>query len=124
MVERMRRRTLLKSLLLVGLVAGLAACGDGALEPLPLGITIQASPATAAPGETITFVVTAQGEALLGVDVDYGDGGTGQYPTGGARTARVTFGHAYSAAGTYTVRAAVTDAVAGTKEAGVEVRVE
>jgi hypothetical protein len=36
---------------------------------------------------------------------------------GGALTARVTFKHVYSAAGSFTVRASVTDAVAGVKEA-------
>ena len=118
-IECMRRRTLFVAFLL----AGLAACGDGALDPLPLEITIQASRTAAAPGDRIDFVVSTQGGVLLGVDVDYGDGGTAQYPTSGSRTARVTFSHSYSAAGAYTVRATVTDAVAGTKEASVEVQV-
>jgi hypothetical protein len=118
------RRILLRSGLLAGLLVGLAACGDGSLDPLPLQISIQASRATAAPGDPISFVVTAQGGNLLGIDIDYGDNTTDQYGTGGARTARVTFGHSYSAPGTYQVRARVTDAVAGEREAAVDVRVQ
>jgi hypothetical protein len=119
MLER-ARRTLLRSLLL----AGLLACGDATLEPLPLDVTVEASRATAAPGQSIEFVVNAQGGDLLGLHMDYGDGSAEQFGTGGARTARVTFRHAYSAVGVYQARATVTDAVAGTKDASVEVRVQ
>lgn len=119
MVER-NRLTLLTSLLLAGLVA----CGDGSLDPLPLQISMQASPATAAPGQAVNFVVTVQGGNLLGVDIDYGDNSTDQRGAGGARTARVTFSHAYSVVGTYQVRGRATDAIAGEREATVEVRVQ
>jgi hypothetical protein len=123
MVERMRR-TLFKSLPRSLLLIGLTACVDVSLAPLPLQITIQASPVTAAPAARVNFVVTAQGGELLGVDVDYGDDTTDQYGAGGARTARITFSHAFSAAGVYQVRATVTDAVAGSRDAGVEIRIQ
>jgi plastocyanin len=119
MVERMRR-TLLTSLLLVGLTA----CGDASLDPLPLQVSIQASRVTAAPGDLVNFVVTAQGGVLLSVEVDYGDNITDRYGAGGARTATVTFSHAFSAAGVYQVRAMVADGVAGSTDAGVEIRVQ
>jgi plastocyanin len=106
------------------LIVALAACGDDSLAPLPLDIRIQASRATAAVGETVSFVVNAQGGTLVGVEMNYGDGDTDLHPTSGARTARITFDHAYSAAGTYQVRATVTDAVAGMKDATVEVQVQ
>jgi hypothetical protein len=93
------------------------------LEPLPLNIGIEASQTTAAPGDPINFLVSAQGGDLLGVETDYGDGSAERYATGGARTARVTFRHAYAAAGTYEVRATVTDARAGTKDATVAVTI-
>jgi hypothetical protein len=115
------RRLLLRSLLLV---LGLAACGDASLDPLPLDVSVEASRATAAPGATINFVVNAQGGSLVGIEIVYDDGGDDRYPTGGARTARVTFYHAYAASGVYRVRATVTDALAGTKDASVEVRIE
>jgi hypothetical protein len=114
------RRTLVRSFLLLAL----AACGDGTLDPLPLLISVHASPTTAAPGDAVTFVVTAQGGNLLGVEIDYGDTNTDLRGAGGARTARVTFTHAYSATGTYQVRARVTDAIGGDKDATVEVRVQ
>jgi hypothetical protein len=106
------------------LLSGLVACGDASLDPLPLQISIQAGRVTAAPHDPISFVVTAQGGNLLGVAIDYGDNTTEQYGAGGARTARVTFSHVYSAAGTYEVRARVTDAIAGDKDATVEIRVQ
>ena len=115
-----RTRMLVGALVLFG---G-AACGDGGLEPLPLNITIEVSPATAATGELLSFVVNAQGGTLVGVAVDYGDGIIDQFPVHSARTARVTFQHAYSATGTYQVEATVLDAVAGSKDAAIEVRVQ
>lgn len=114
------RRSLLGCLLLTAL----GACGDGSLAPLPLDVTIEASPATAAPGEVVNLVVRAQGGNLIGVEMNYGDGSDEQFGTGGARTARITFRHTYAAAGTYVVRATVVDAVAGSKDASVEVRVQ
>jgi hypothetical protein len=51
--------------------------------------------------------------------MDYGDMGADQYATGGAHSARVTFRHAWETAGTFTVRAVVTDAILGEKEATV-----
>jgi hypothetical protein len=106
------------------LLLGLAACGRSSLDPLPLDIIVQASPATAAAGDTINFVVSAQGGNLLGLEMDFGDSKGDQFATSGARTARVTFRHAYVAQGVYQVRATVTDAVAGQKDATVEVRVQ
>jgi hypothetical protein len=105
------------------LVACTAACSTKPLEPLPLDLSVQATPTTAAVGDSITFVTEAQGGSLVGVELHYGDTNTDLYSTGGARTARITFRHAYQQNGTYVVRAVVTDALAGTKEATVEVRV-
>jgi len=103
---------------------GVAACEAATLDPLPLTIGIEASRTTAAPGDTITFVVSAQGGSLVGVAMAFGDDSTAQFATGGARTAEVTFRHAYSSVGVYEARATVTDALAGDKSASVEVRVE
>jgi plastocyanin len=118
-IERMRR-TLLTSLLFVGLVA----CGDVTLDPLPLQISIQASRVTAAPGDPVSFVVTAQGGELVAVQIDYGDNTGDQRGAGGARTARVTFSHAFSSAGVYPVRATVIDGLAGSRDAEVEIRIQ
>jgi hypothetical protein len=93
------------------------------LEPNPLDIGIEASPTTAVVGDTVTFVASAQGGVLVGVEIDYGDSSVDQFGTSGARTARVTFRHAYTQSGTYTVKAVVTDAAAGQKQATIEVRV-
>ena len=102
----------------------LGACSAESLAPLPLAIGIVASRTTATVGESIRFEVTAQGGQLIGVTTAYGDGTAEHFATSGARTARVTFHHAFPAPGTYEVRATVTDAVAGEKEASVQVRVE
>ena len=113
------RRAFLFALVL----AGVTACTESSLEPLPLEITIEPSRSTAAPGETISFVVTAQGGTLLGFDIDYGDTFVEQYGTSGARKAKVTFRHAYTERGTYQMKAKVTDGMAGEKSAGVEIRI-
>ncbi|HJU75777.1 MAG TPA: hypothetical protein VJ717_18680 [Gemmatimonadaceae bacterium] len=105
------------------LLAGLIACEGSTLEPMPLEVSVEASRATAAPGDTVIFVVNAQGGNLLGIEINYGDDVTEPFATAGARTARVTFRHAYSARATYLVRATVFDAAAGQKEATAEVRV-
>lgn len=70
-------------------------------------------------GDTVTFTLNAAGNNLVGVVIDYGDSGVEQYATGGAHSARVTFKHAFETVGPYTVRAVVTDAIAGEKEASL-----
>ena len=69
------------------------------------------------------FVADAQGGSLVGLQIDYGDTNSDLFSAAGARTARVTFRHAYQQVGTFTVRVIVTDASAGQKEATTEVRV-
>ncbi|MBA3340645.1 MAG: hypothetical protein H0T48_02295 [Gemmatimonadaceae bacterium] len=102
----------------------LGACSTESLATLPLDVVVEASRVTAAPGDSISFQVTAQGGQLIGIITAYGDGTEDQFGTGGARTARVTFHHAFSAPGTYQVRATVTDALAGQKDASTAVRIK
>ena len=80
-------------------------------------MTLEASHAAAQRGDTVTFTVNATGNNLFGVVLEFGDSDVDQYATNGALTARVTFKHAYNAAGTFTVRAVVSDAIAGDREA-------
>ena len=115
---------MLKRLLVIGSLALAAAACQSSLEALPLEISVTASRATAAPGDTIVFIATIQGGSLLGLDADYGDNTVDQYGTGGARTGKVTFRHAYLLRGTFTTKITVTDASAGQKNASVQVRVE
>jgi hypothetical protein len=112
-------RTLVGALLL----AGAMSCSVDPIEPLPLDLTIEANRTTAAPGDTVTFVADAQGGSLIGIEINYGDDSSDLFSTAGARTAHVTFRHAYQQPATYTVRVIVTDASAGQKEATVEIRV-
>jgi hypothetical protein len=107
----------------VSLLIALTACGESSLEPLPLQVGINATPAITAPGDTVVFVVNAQGGSLYGVELDFGDGATDQYGTSGARTARITFRHVYDARGTFTARVVATDALAGQKEATIDITV-
>jgi hypothetical protein len=111
--------------LLIGLAVtvGIGACDNSELEPLPFEVGIEASRSVTVPGDTVSFVVVAQAGRLFGVEMDFGDSTTDIFGTSGARTARVTFRHAYRLKGTYTVSATVTDATAGQKKATVEIRV-
>lgn len=106
------------------LAAVTASCIGGDLDPLPLDITMTASKTTTVATDSISFVVNAQGNALLGIDADFGDGATAMQPTQGARTAKVTFRHAYTGVGTFQVTATVTDAVLGMKSASVSVQIQ
>ena len=110
---------LLRLLLLVGVMS----CRTRGLEPLALDIGVTASKTTVAIDETVSFVVTAQGGGLAAVGVNYGDNTAEVFSTGGARTARITFTHAYTAVGTFQVRATVTDVEAGEKSATVDIAV-
>jgi hypothetical protein len=113
----------MRRILLAAILMGVAACADASITPLPLQISVQASKTTVAAGESIDLIVTAQGGNLFGVEVDYGDTSLDQYGTSGARTAQVTFRHAFTTRGTYDVKATVTDAVAGQKQTTIRITV-
>ena len=103
-------------------VVALVACFK-TVEPLPLGIAIQ-PPTNVTTVDSVNFVVSAQGSQLVAIEMVYGDGETGFFNTGGARTASLTFRHRYTQSGTYDVTATATDAVLGTKSASVQVNVQ
>jgi hypothetical protein len=104
-------------------VAAVAACFGGSLDPLPLDVTLSATPTAVTTSDSVSIVVNAQGGSLVGVITEFGDGATDQFSTGGARTAKVTFRHRYLSTGKFQVTATVTDAVLGTKSASVQVQV-
>ena len=112
------RRALLTSMLVIA-----GACGESTLDPLPLVVTVSPSKSVATPRDTITFRVSAQGGNLIGLQIDYADSNSDQFGTSGARTAEITFHHAYTTAGTYQVTVTVTDGLAGQKRASTEIRV-
>jgi hypothetical protein len=101
-------------------VAGLG-CRQTTEPPRQVTVTLASNRSVSVRGDTITFTVNATGNKLVGVVIDYGDSGTDQYATSGALTARVTFKHAYDVAGNHTVRAIVTDAFGGEREATTSV---
>jgi PKD repeat protein len=113
------RRFLLTSILVI---AG-AACTESTLDPLPLVVTVSPNKSVTTPRDTITFHVSAQGGSLVGLQIDYADSSSDQFGTSGARTAEITFRHAYTTAGTYEVTVTVTDGLAGQKKASTEIRV-
>lgn len=110
-------------ILLTALAVLAIACRQTTAPPAPLVVTLEANTAVAQPGDTVTFTVNATANNLFGVVIDFGDSTGDQYSTGGASTARVTFKHAYTLSGTYVVRATVSDAIAGDKEASVTIGV-
>lgn len=113
----------MKRLWIAGAAVLSSACGPATLDVIPLQISVQASNTSAAIGDTVTFVATVQGNSLLGLDADFGDGVTDRYGTSGARTGKVTFRHPFLSRGTYTVKITVTDGDASTKEASIGVQV-
>jgi hypothetical protein len=101
----------------------LCACGGDSVEPLALSITLTATPASAAVGDTVTFVADAQGNALTALSADYGDGTSDGFQIPFARTARNSFKHVYATAGTFTATASVAQADSTTKSATATVQV-
>ena len=99
------------------IATAVAGCRQTIESPGSVTVSLAVSPLSAHPGDTVTFTVNAAGNNLVGVVVEYGDSNMDQYSTGGALSARITFKHAYVATGTFTVRAVVTDAIAGEREA-------
>ena len=92
-------------------------------EPGEGVIYLPAARRALSPQDSISFVIKAAGGTLLLLELDYGDTVLDQFSPSGARTASVTFRHAYAAKGVYTVTATVTDVQAGQKKATVDVRV-
>lgn len=93
------------------------------VEPLPLDLTLESNKSAPIVGDTVNFLARAQGNNLFGIEIVFGDG-TGLLQEGfGARTITVTFKHAYQASGTFQVRATVTDATAGQKDANLQILV-
>ncbi len=102
---------------------GTAACSTAPEGIAPLNVSLTSGSATAVVGESVSMVASASGTNLVGLVMDYGDGGTDSYATAGANTARVTFRHAYTTRGTYTARVTVTDGAANQSEATLEIRI-
>jgi PKD repeat protein len=105
---------------LYALAAGVVLCGVAGCEqtvapPGPLQITLTASATSGAVGDSVTLTATAQGPDIIQLTADYGDGTVESHDIGGATTATARFKHAYSASGTYTIVATVTDGIDGTK---------
>ena len=107
----------MKHLAIAMALVATTACRQTTAPPDEVTVSLEVSPATAQRGDTVSFTVNAAGNNLVGVVVEFGDSEGAQYATSGALTARVTFKHAYSAAGTFSVRAVVTDAIGGEREA-------
>ena len=103
---------------------GSIGCGDYTLDPLPLNVTITATPTSSPINQDIVFEVRAQGGQLLGLIVDYGDGVTQDEDLRSSRTAEATLRHAYTTPGVYNVTAGVADAILGDKQASVTVTIQ
>jgi len=105
----------------IAMATAVVACRQSVEPPVDVSISMSASSLTAHRGDTVSFVINAAGNNLFGVAIEYGDSNTDLYSTGGALSAHVTFKHIYETTGTFTVRAVVTDALAGEKEASTSI---
>lgn len=96
------------SLATAGLAAGFIAvgCWTEATSPeRPLTVRLSADKTTARIAEEIAFQVEANGSALAGIAVDYGDGQADSLVASGAQRATMRTRHVYSDTGSYLVRA-------------------
>ena len=102
--------------------AAVVACAGSALEPLALQISVSA-PATAAVGDTVHVAAEMQGNNLVGVVAEYGDSESDALALGFSRTAKTTFSHVYTTAGTFTATVIVFQADSAQKSATATVQV-
>lgn len=112
-----------RALSLLALVVGIAGC-ELSTKPLPFQFDMQLSRTSAAPGDTIGVLVNAQGGSLANIQVDFADGTVLAFTTGGARTAQAVFPHAFTTAGTYTIKTTVTDNNEGEKSLTADVHIQ
>jgi len=104
--------------------AVLGACSDTTFETGgPVSIELTADRTTARTGEDVRFTFEAEGSALSGVIIDYGDGVADTMSTHGAREARGQFVHAYVVVGTFTAVGTAIDAREGPAADGVVIQV-
>lgn len=99
-----------------GLLAGglvlvaATACGDtGVSSGRPLDISIEVDQPGRPLGAPHVFRIEAQGRALLGVILDYGDSRVDSIPTHGAQTASHEQGYIYEEEGVFLVRVRAED---------------
>src|SRR3954465_10227347 len=98
----------MRRIFFAAVAASLIACVKS-VEPLPLAVTIEANKLTAAVGDSVDFLVKAQGGNLVDVTIDFGDDTSDLFESVGARRSEVHFPHRYNATGVYDVHATVTD---------------
>ncbi|MBW3552293.1 MAG: hypothetical protein KY466_02215 [Gemmatimonadetes bacterium] len=105
MIHELRTRRALAAL---ALLAGVG-CEDVADAGKPTAVELSSDRTTAAVAEPIEFRYEAQGQNLAGLVIDYADGSRDSIPGFGAQTAAGTVTHAFEAAGTFDVTAALLD---------------
>jgi PKD repeat protein len=115
----------MKRLLIAGLLAVVTAgCGDLEPENRPFDVAVVADRTTAQVGATVNFQINARGNAVIRVDIDFGDGATDVLDARGAQTVITSRSHAYTAPGVYTVTASAEDVAAGKKAATLPLTIE
>lgn len=108
----------------VATLLGLLACSEVTFEEgLPLSITLSADKTSAQVEEEISFTFEAQGRALVGVTLAYGDGQVDSVFAAGAQRAGALRTHAYEEPGNFVViaRAIETFGEEATDELAVEI---
>ena len=101
----------------------LCGCASSTVEPLALSISVATTPASAAVGDTIAFVASMQGNGLIAVDADYGDGTNDGFDIPFGRTAKDTFKHVYHTAGTFTATFTAAQADSSARSATATVQI-
>ena len=108
--------------LLLLLLVVLAACYDDEIGT-PLSVEL-IGPETGLAGDELSVLYDVSGRRLSGIIFSWGDGASDSVATAGAQTAAGAVQHTYEAAGVFTVRARVEDAVEGVASAEVTINVQ
>jgi hypothetical protein len=101
------------------------ACSETTVETGggPLSIELIVTPTTQTLGDSVVVRTSAQGTALAGTILDYGDGQVDSIPGANASTQGAVRGYTYQAVGTYTITATVEDVVQGSRSAQATVEI-
>jgi len=110
-------------LTLSALLLGVAACNTGVSSPPPLSLTLEVDRTSAVVGGQFEFTFGAEGQNLVGLVIDFGDGVSDSIPLFGAQSAAGLRDHSYETPGTFVVLAELTAPPQGSRTASVSVTV-
>lgn len=115
------RKTILATV--AACLVGSVACDTGVEPPRALTLSLEVDRTEATLGQEFEFTYSAEGQNLVGLVIDFGDGVRDSIPLFGAQTADGFRDHGYLSPGSFEVTAELTAPPQGSRTATVSVTV-